>query len=302
MAPLRGYVVSVNEAGVDESESVERLGALERRLELLKYPIVAGGEVLEPVGVIADFTNDITDPVMAKRASRDFLPIPHRSNREEYCGDYHAAYWLSGLADYDKVVAALHRTSVKADRVFDFGGSTGRVFRHFFCQDRTFEVWSSDFKQANFVWNQRHMPSEVGVFFSGFYPALPIPDRHFDLITAFSVFTHIDELESPWLLELRRILRPGGLLYVTIHDEAFWDELSESILTAIRNSPNGSAITASSPFPAERTAFHFTQEGYYSCNVFHPRDYIQREWSRFFDILDIRPKDHQSQCVILMSY
>ena len=180
LAPLRGYVVPVNNAGLDESESVERLGVLERRLELLKYPIVAGGEVLEPVGVIADFTTDITDPVMAQRASRDFLRIPHRSNREGYCGDYHAAYWLSGLADYDKVVAALHRTSVKADRVFDFGGSTGtRVFRHFFCQSRTFEIWTSDFKQANFVWNQRHMPPELGVFLSGFYPAHSDPGQTF---------------------------------------------------------------------------------------------------------------------------
>jgi SAM-dependent methyltransferase len=296
-------VLSVNQAGFDESGPVEqRLGTLERRFEVLKYPIVGGGEVLEPVGLIADFSDDITDPVLAQRASRDFLPIPHRNNREGYCADNHARYWMTGLEDYDKVVAALDCTSVKSGRLYDFGGSTGRVFRHFFCQGRSFEVWTSDFKLANFVWNQRHMPCEVRVFLNGFYPTLPIPDNHFDLITAFSVFTHIDELESPWLLELRRVLRPGGLLYATIHDEAYWGEMSESVLTAIRSSSNGGEITSSSPFPAERTAFHFTEEGYYSCNVFHPHDYVRREWGRFFDILDVRPTDHQSQCVVLMTY
>jgi SAM-dependent methyltransferase len=293
----------VDVASLDERFLLEdRLGTLERRFEFLKYPIVGGGEVLEPVGLIADFSGEITDPAAAERALRDFLPIPHRSNREGYCGDDHARYWRTGLEDYDKVIAAMDRASVNRGRVYDFGGSTGRVFRHFFCQDRAFEVWTSDFKAANFVWNQRHMPSEVRVFMNSFYPALPVPDHHFDLITAFSVFTHIDELESPWLLELRRILRPGGLLYVTIHDDAYWEVMSESVLTAIRNSSNGAEITSNSPFPAERTAFHFTEEGYYSCNVFHPLDYVRREWGRFFDILDVRPRDHQSQCVVLLTY
>jgi SAM-dependent methyltransferase len=280
----------------------QRLDGLERKFEILKYPVVGGGEVLEPVGVPADFSADITDPVAARRALRDYLPIPHRKNRELYCGDDHARYWLSGLEDYDKVVSALDRAAVKGRRLYDFGGSTGRVFRHFFCQDRSFEVWSSDFKVANFVWNQRYVPQEVRVFLNGFYPSLPIPDEHFDVITAFSVFTHIDELESPWLLELRRILRPAGLLYVTIHDDAYWAVMSESVLASIRSSPNGSAVTSASPFPGERTAFHFTEEGYYSCNVFHPHEYIRREWGRFFDILDIRPRDHVNQCVVLMTY
>jgi len=74
------------------------------------------------------------------------------------------------------------------------------------------------------------------------------------------------------------------------------------VLTAIRNSPNGYDVTSASPFPDERTAFHFTEEGYYSCNVFHPHEYIHREWGRFFDIVDVRTRDHQSQCVVLMSY
>ena len=66
------------------------------------------------------------------------------------------------------------------------------------------------------------MPMGLRVFLNGFAPPLPLPDAHFDVVTAFSVFTHIDELDSPWLLELRRILKPGGLLDATIHDETTW--------------------------------------------------------------------------------
>ena len=247
------------------------------------------------------FSRNLPDDAFVERARRDFLPIPHRANREGYAGDYHASYWVSGVGDYDKVIAACHRLGIRGGRYYDFGGSTGRVFRHFYCQDRAFEVWSSDFKTANFKWNQQHMPMGLRVFLNGFAPPLPLPDAHFDVVTAFSVFTHIDELESPWLLELRRILKPGGLLYATIHDETTWQNKAESVLLAINRSENGAQITASSPFPGERTAFHFTSDSYYGCNVFHPRDYIRSQWARFFEIVDIRPRDHGEQSVVLLT-
>ena len=279
----------------------ERMANLERQIALLKYPVVRGGDVLPPVGVITDFLKDLPDDAIVARARRDFLPIPHSANREGYFGDYHASYWLSGLQDYDKVTAACDRLGIHGRRYYDFGGSTGRVFRHFYSQDRRFEVWSSDFKTASFRWNQQHMPSDVRVFLSGFAPPLPVPDANFDVVTAFSVFTHIDELESPWLVELCRIIKRGGLLYATIHDEATWPIKAEVLLQAINKSENGAQITASSPFPAERTAFHYTDGSYYSCNVFHPTDYIRSQWGRFFDIVDILPREHGAQSVVLLT-
>ena len=88
---------------------------------------------------------------------------------------------------------------------------------------------------------------------------------------------------------VRRILKPGGLLYVTVHDEAFWDEMPDSVLAALQRSPSGSHLDTESPFPGGRSAFHFTEESYYSCNVFHSHDYIRRQWGRFFDILEMTP-------------
>lgn len=42
------------------------------------------------------------------------------------------------------------------------------------------------------------------------------PDGQFDLIFAFSVFTHLVDSWSAWLLELHRVLKVGGLLIVTV--------------------------------------------------------------------------------------
>jgi SAM-dependent methyltransferase len=283
----------------------QRLDGFERQLELLRSGVVPDlrqGVDEPPVGVIADFVPAGWPLDLVARAARDPLPIPDAATREGYCPGHHAAYWLTGLEDYDKVVAAAHDVSVSGSRVYDFGGSTGRVFRHFYCQDRRFEVWTSDFKVQSYLWNQRHMPQDVRVFLNSFSHSLPVPDQYFDIVTAFSVFTHIDELESPWLLELRRILKPGGLLYVTIHDEACWGNMAPFLLGVLQRSTNGQGLTADSPFPGQRAVFHFTSEGYYNCNVFHSREYIRQQWGRYFDVLDMRPLQAGQQCVVLLSY
>jgi SAM-dependent methyltransferase len=290
----------------DEPGRLDRqLEALDRKLELIRSGVVGGlqdGAPLPPVGVIGDLIRRDLPPGLISRAAKDSLPIPDVDNREGYEPGDHELYWLKGLKDYDKVVNAADEFSVTGSRVYDFGGSTGRVFRHFYCQDRRFEVWSSDFKVASHLWNQQNMPAGIRVFLNTFIPSLPLPDRYFDIITAFSIFTHIDELESPWLLELRRILRPGGLLYVTIHDEVFWENLTPWLLERLQRSRGGDDLTTRSPFPGPRSAFHFTTESYYSCNVFQSRDYIAAQWGRYFEILDFKPQHSGSQCVVLLTY
>ena len=53
-------------------------------------------------------------------------------------------------------------------------------------------------------------------------PPLPEADAGFDLVYCGSVFSHLEDW-APWLLELRRVLRPGGRLVASIHGRGFWD-------------------------------------------------------------------------------
>ena len=50
-------------------------------------------------------------------------------------------------------------------------------------------------------------------------PHLPFEDKHFDLVYCGSVFTHIMDLPDAWFLELRRVVKRGGLLYITVNDK-----------------------------------------------------------------------------------
>jgi SAM-dependent methyltransferase len=77
-------------------------------------------------------------------------------------------------------------------------------------------------------WCARHMPRGRFTWTSP-HPPLPYPERYFDVVYCFSVFTHLDErMQSLWLLDLKRILKPGGILLLTVHGErtarAYLDE------------------------------------------------------------------------------
>jgi len=58
-------------------------------------------------------------------------------------------------------------------------------------------------------------------------PPLSYADGQFDLVYAFSVFTHLGvEQQRLWLAELGRIIRPGGFFIVSTHGDAYLDKLS----------------------------------------------------------------------------
>lgn len=57
---------------------------------------------------------------------------------------------------------------------------------------------------------------------------LPFPDRRFSIITALDVIEHLDD-DHAALLELKRVLRPGGLLIVSVPAYkllwTYWDDI-----------------------------------------------------------------------------
>ena len=104
-------------------------------------------------------------------------------------------------------------------RLLDFGCAAARMLR--FCP-RYFqqaECWGVDLKAEHIEWCQRFLSPPFLFAATTSLPHLPFDDGVFDLVYCGSVFTHISDLADAWFLELRRVLRPGGHLYLTIHDE-----------------------------------------------------------------------------------
>jgi SAM-dependent methyltransferase len=81
------------------------------------------------------------------------------------------------------------------------------------------EVWGVDISGAHITWCQQNLSSPFRFATTTTFPHLPFEDNYFDLIYAASVFTHISDLAEAWLMELRRIARPGGRLVRTVDDK-----------------------------------------------------------------------------------
>jgi SAM-dependent methyltransferase len=232
------------------------------------------------------------------RLARDTGPIPHPDNREGYNGDHHLAYWLTGLRLFLQISEVAAQHGIDAGSLLDFGGSTGRVFRHFAYQSDAWQVWSCDFKMSSVQWNLAHFPSNIRCFQNMYFPLLPLEDRQFDLVTAFSVFTHIDETETPWLLELRRILRPGGLALITIHDETTWRHMHEELRRKIRKYRPDLAGLAD--MPDGRHVSTWRTDDPYRCDVFHSASYINTNWARYFTVEAILPRFCGLQSAVIL--
>lgn len=50
---------------------------------------------------------------------------------------------------------------------------------------------------------------------------LPFADGHFDIVVSMDVIEHVPD-PGPWLVEVMRVLRPGGLIFLTTPNYASW--------------------------------------------------------------------------------
>jgi len=100
-------------------------------------------------------------------------------------------------------------------RVLDFGCGAGRVLRQFLDEAAVADMRGCDIDSASIQWLEENLDPPFTVVRNDEEPPLPWPNDSFDLIWALSVFTHITERWSAWLLELHRLLDDGGLLFAT---------------------------------------------------------------------------------------
>jgi len=316
----------VTASGIDPFEHWTKFGRMEGRSgspnhpapfklkKLLKYGVSYADNIqmLPPVGTPSELSDNRStidwwngaqqgcwseEPDWEDLIKRDIAQLPDDGNCENYSGQDHFGYWLYGYLDYYRTLSAVEPYGIHSGRYYDFGGSTGRVFRHFAFQSDKWDVWSSDFKISSAEWNLRYFPPSIKVFLNSSAPSLPLPDNYFDLITAYSVFTHINETETTWLLELRRILKVGGVAYISIHDEATWLDMVEPLRdSVVKYRPD---IATLAEMPKGKTVVTFCEDDPYNCHIFHCHEYIKNVWGRYFEICEIKSKYHFKQAVVV---
>jgi ubiquinone/menaquinone biosynthesis C-methylase UbiE len=183
-------------------------------------------------------------------------------------------------------------------RILDFGCAAGRMMRWLTPFASTGEVWGADVSAEHVLWCEQHLNPPFNFIITTVTPHLPFEDNFFDLIYAGSVFTHIDDLAKTWLMELRRVLRPGGRLYVTLHDhhalQILQNQLPAYWLTRLLN-----AEPAYQNFIQNRFGM-FTIGRAQSAQVFYDIDYFCQRLCTGYDILSVTPEAYGYQTAVLL--
>ena len=248
--------------------------------------------------VHTDLTSLISSEAITQFLKKDSYRLPATSDRENYHGERHYDWWLSGLKDFlliEKQLGAHGVALTHGDSVLELGCASGRVLRHFAIQRPELDCWGADIKLRHIEWMRLFLPSTLKIFHNTILPHVQMEDNSMSLVTAFSVFTHIDDFEFAWLAEVRRILKPDAFFYVTIHSERTWAMMKPGIpiydaLLHMRDHIPDYKVSESflnGPLPREKTVLYWDNAQNYNCNVFHHTDYIKREWGRFFVVEEI---------------
>jgi SAM-dependent methyltransferase len=167
-----------------------------------------------------------------------------------------------------------------------------------------FETWLCDINAIYVDWIDEYSTRNIRAFQNRPYPTLPFEANSFDFVCAYSVFTHISEGELHWLLELRRIIRPGGAILLTILDEATWDiaRTQDWLISSLARGTEDARLRRdiAGDIPANRYVLRYSMNDVYNCNVFYRRRFLEAKWLPHFSAGEFISSGHAYQtCLIL---
>jgi SAM-dependent methyltransferase len=225
--------------------------------------------------------NVVVNPLPPAADAARGEPVPPRELWHEYA-ETAEQFLDDGRRDVETMLRLLGEAGAEVDalrRVLDFGCAAGRMVRFYPHTPGESEIWGVDISAPHVLWCNRFLSPPYLFATVTTAPHLPFDDGYFDLVYAGSVFTHIRELADAWFLELRRVTRKGGYLFLTIHDEHTIDVVLERFPQA----PLAATIEALDRETSFRSADYasvWTGTDPDS-QVFYGADALIRAWSRF---------------------
>jgi SAM-dependent methyltransferase len=175
--------------------------------------------------------------------------------------------------------------SFEGKRVLDFGSGPGRTLKHFLAEAEVAEIWGADIDAPSIELLEQTMCPPLHVLRSGYQPPLELEGGSFDLIWSISVFTHLTDNSIPWLLELHRLLKPGGLLIATFMGR--WT----------------SELLAGEPWDEDRIGMNVLRHRHPASDggpmVLISDWWLREHWGRAFEVLAIEPQIHNQSWAVL---
>jgi SAM-dependent methyltransferase len=209
----------------------------------------------------------------------DGLPVPPPALRFLVAGTDDLEWFLaSGRLAARTVTDCLARQGLalgRRRRVLDWGCGCGRVIRHLRGVSGP-EFHGSDRNARAVAWCRQNL-GFARFATNSLRPPLPYPDRHFDLVYAFSVFTHLTEPEQQrWMDEMKRVLVSGGHLLFSTHGDKAAEGLAPAELAEFQK---GNGVVR---------GHHVLGTNF--CAAYHPEGYVRRVLARGLEVIDFTPE------------
>ncbi|EKT4098562.1 class I SAM-dependent methyltransferase [Stenotrophomonas maltophilia] len=146
--------------------------------------------------------------------------FPSDYQQEVFVGKSNEAALAEAFHFYQLVKARSYRLR-RSSTVLDFGVGWGRIIRFFLNDVDPAGLYGVDVDPEILdVARSTGVPGTLSLIQPN--GKLGFPDDHFDVIYAFSVFSHLSEDSARhWLSELMRVLQPGGTLVMTTTTDRF---------------------------------------------------------------------------------
>lgn len=205
-------------------------------------------------------------------------------------GQFHVTGWRVA----EQIAGILERGGAPltgARRILDFGCGPGRVISSVKDMHPSAELFGSDIDAEAIAWAQENLGDVADFRVNGAEPPLPFDDETFDLIYSISIFTHLPEdMQWKMLAELRRILKPNGILLTTKLNPEAYDLPPEVRSEGVeRGFVYWGDADATEGLP-----------GFYRL-AYHTEPYVRREWGRYFDVLHVGSHDlNNTQDAVLL--
>jgi ubiquinone/menaquinone biosynthesis C-methylase UbiE len=180
-----------------------------------------------------------------------------------------------------------------SDLILDWGCGCGRVVTQLMKFVSPERLHGCDIDSEAIAWNKQNIRGPNFTCVNP-YPPTPYGDGTFDIVYGISVMTHLEEqTQMHWLKELKRITQPGAILALSVMGE----KLRTTNMPASLASEFGEKGFVSFVPTYSKLLTGFSHEEYYR-EAYHSLDYIESNWSRYFDVVEYIETKHQDVVIL----
>lgn len=148
---------------------------------------------------------------------------------ESFHLNYHE-YYYSGKENAKTIYSQISNHIDLVDKkVLDWGCGPARIIRHLpkISNNKT-SFYGTDYNKESIDWCKNNI-SNIKFNNNKLEAKLPYKNHYFDAIYGISIFTHLsEEMHFDWFNELKRVLKPNGILLISMQGENFKSKLTPS--------------------------------------------------------------------------